>query len=148
MDIAGIDLIQTGFSLVISLVGYVLLAFGLYTVAKRRGVRNPWLAWIPFGQSWMLGCISDQYRQVALCETKNRRKVLLGTRISMMVISILVLVLCFVILFSVLSIGFQNLENMTEDMTILKATARKSFLFLSLYRVLMTKYIRNISRCR
>ena len=84
-------------SSLISIATYVLTSLALYSIAKRRGIHKPWIAWIPIIQVWTLGCISDQYRQVALCETKNRRKVLLGTRISMMVISILVLVLCFVI---------------------------------------------------
>jgi ABC-type multidrug transport system permease subunit len=63
---------------------------------------------------WLLGCIADQYRSVARGEVKNRRKVLLGTQIATMVISALVLALCIVILFSILSVGLSNLENMDE----------------------------------
>ena len=93
MDMAGIDLLQTGFSFIIGLVGYVLLAFGLYTVAKRRGVRNPWLAWLPFGQSWMLGCISDQYQFVAWRRNKNKRKAMLWLDIISAVLCCITLVL-------------------------------------------------------
>ena len=46
----------------LAIVSYVLLAWGLFTIAKRRGINKPWLAWIPVVNVWMLGCISDQYR--------------------------------------------------------------------------------------
>ena len=48
------------FSLAVSAVFYVLQSLSLYTIANRRGIRNPWLAWIPVGSSWTIGCISDQ----------------------------------------------------------------------------------------
>lgn len=101
-------------STLISIATYVLTALSMHTIAKRRGIHNPWLAWIPVANMWLLGCIADQYRSVARGEVKNRRKVLLGTRIAIMVISALVLVLCFVLLFSILSVGLSNLENMDE----------------------------------
>ena len=39
---------------------YVLWSLGVYTIAKRRGIRKPWLSWIPVGNLWILGSISDQ----------------------------------------------------------------------------------------
>ena len=56
---------------------YVLLSWGLYAIAKRRGVRKPWLAWVPIGNMWVLGCIADQYRLHARKQKTNRRKTLL-----------------------------------------------------------------------
>ncbi|MBQ2244499.1 MAG: hypothetical protein II320_01525 [Oscillospiraceae bacterium] len=79
-------------SIVISLVTYVLMAVGLYSVAKRRGIRNPWLAWIPLVNVWVLGCISDQYRYVAKGQNKSKRKVLLTLSIIVEVVSIVLLV--------------------------------------------------------
>ena len=64
-------------SLIMSVVGYILLSLGLYAIAKRRGISKPWLAWVPFGQSWMLGCVSDQFQYVALGREKSKRKLLL-----------------------------------------------------------------------
>lgn len=101
-------------SSLISIAVYVLTGLGMYTIAKRRGIHKPWLAWVPIANLWLLGCIADQYRSVARGEVKNRRKVLLGTRIAMVVLSILVLVLCITMLFSILSVGLRNLENMDE----------------------------------
>lgn len=67
---------------VLAFVGYILLGLGMYTIAKRRGIANPWMAWVPFGQSWILGCISDQYQYVMLGREKNKRKLLLGLEIG------------------------------------------------------------------
>ena len=68
---------------------YVLQALGLYTVAKRRGINHPWLAWVPVGNLWLLGTISDQYQYVAKGRVRNRRKVLLGLIIGMFGVLIL-----------------------------------------------------------
>lgn len=38
---------------------YVLQALALQTMAKRRGIANAWLAWVPVGSSWLLGAIAD-----------------------------------------------------------------------------------------
>ena len=56
---------------------YVLTAFALYTVAQRRGLNRPWLAWIPVVNCWVLGSLSDQYRYVVKNEIRSKRKVLL-----------------------------------------------------------------------
>ena len=69
---------------------YVLQSLGVYTMAKRRGIRHPWLSWLPIGNDWMWGCLADQYQYVAKGKIKNRRKVLL-------VLSILIVVLALVI---------------------------------------------------
>lgn len=62
---------------ILNIVGYVLLALSLYTIAKRRGISNPWLAWIPVVQIWVLGSISDQFRYVTKAQVKNKRTTLL-----------------------------------------------------------------------
>lgn len=90
-------------SMVIGLVAYVLMAVGLYTIAKRRGIRNPWLAWIPVANYWLLGCISDQYQYVAKGQNKSRRKLLLTLSIIVEVLCIVLIVLLAVWLVSVLS---------------------------------------------
>ena len=61
----------------IHVAAYVLLALGLFTIAKRRKVRNAWMAWVPVLNLWLLGCISDQYRYVTRGQEKNRRTLLL-----------------------------------------------------------------------
>ena len=56
---------------------HVLYGCGLYTVAKRRFIKNAWVAWIPFACVWTLGCLSDQYRYVTRGQERSRRYVLL-----------------------------------------------------------------------
>ena len=65
------------FLLAMGIVFYILQSLGVYTIAKRRGIRKPWLAWIPLGDVWIIGSISDQYQYVKLGKITNRRKVLL-----------------------------------------------------------------------
>ena len=71
----------SGISSLISVAAYVFSALAIYTIAQRRGIKNPWLAWIPMVNVWILGSISDQYRYVAKGEVKNKRKILLGVNI-------------------------------------------------------------------
>ncbi len=77
----------------LAIASYVLMALGLYTVAKRRGIHKAWLAWIPVANVWLLGCVSDQYRQVAKGQVKNRRKLLLTLEIVVVVLAVLVSIL-------------------------------------------------------
>ena len=67
----------------LSILMYVFQSVGLHSIAKRRGIRKPWLAWLPLGNMWILGSISDQYQYVAKGNVRNRRKVLLGLTIAM-----------------------------------------------------------------
>ena len=70
---------------------YVLQALALYTIAQRRGIKKPWLAWIPVVNVWILGSISDQYQYVVKRQVKNKRKVLLGLNIAMTILAILLI---------------------------------------------------------
>ena len=65
---------------------YILQSLGLYTIAQRRGIKHPWMAWLPVTNMWLLGSIADQYRYVAKGQVRNRRKVLLGMNIAMLVL--------------------------------------------------------------
>ena len=60
---------------------YILTALAMYTVSRRRGLKKPWLAWIPVLNCWLLGSISDQYQYVVKGENKNKRKWLLSLNI-------------------------------------------------------------------
>lgn len=76
------DLISFG----VSVTAYVLTALALYTIAKRRGIKHPWLAWIPVADMWLLGCISDQYHYVVKGQVNNRRKTMLTLNIVWIVL--------------------------------------------------------------
>lgn len=66
----------------IGVVGYVFSSLGIYTIAKRRRIHNPWLAWLPIGNVWIQGCISDQYQYVVKGKKTGRRKILLGLSLA------------------------------------------------------------------
>ncbi len=70
------------FAMAYSIAAYVLHSLGLYTIAQRRRIRKPWLAWIPLGNLWLLGSISDQYQYVAKGKVTGRRKIMLGLSIA------------------------------------------------------------------
>lgn len=80
-------------SFLVSLVVYVITAGTLYTIAERRGIDKPWLAWIPVCQLYLLGAISDHYQLIARYTTTNNRKTLLWLQIVMLVLLALALLL-------------------------------------------------------
>ena len=76
----------------ISLAVYVFTALGLYTLAQRRGLRHPWLAWIPVANVWILGSLSDQYRYVVRGQVRSKRKALLTLNIISAVMGVVMVV--------------------------------------------------------
>lgn len=81
-------------SSLLSIAAYVLTALALYTLAQRRGLNRPWLAWIPVVNCWLLGSLSDQYRYVVKGEIKSKRKVLLVLNILSTVIGMAMIGIC------------------------------------------------------
>lgn len=83
---------------VIALIFYIFESAGLYTLAKRRGIHYPGLAWVPVARDWVMGSLSDQYA-MRLGQNKSYRKVLpaLGAVVTILA----VLVLSFIIQFMV-----------------------------------------------
>ena len=77
-----------GTPMLLAVASYVLTALALYTVARRRGLKNPWLAWIPVADSWLLGSLSDQYRYVVKGEHTHHRAFLLFFRILTVVLTL------------------------------------------------------------
>ena len=60
-----------------AVVSYILGSKGMYAIAARRGIPNPWMAWIPVACNWTLGSISDQYQLRKYGQDPNLRKTLL-----------------------------------------------------------------------
>lgn len=95
--LAAILAVYMGFIMVMlafALVAYILQSLGMYTIAQRRGIRNPWLAWVPVGNLWIMGSISDQYQYVVKGKRTNRRKILLGMSLG----SVGTIILMFVVI--------------------------------------------------
>ena len=88
MIVLGIVLVILGIVLVCCLVGWILSSIGLHKVAKRRGIRHAWLAWLPIGSEWILGSVSDQYQHLIQGKVTSRRKILLILSLASVVVCI------------------------------------------------------------
>lgn len=86
MELLPTYLTSMGLSLIFSIVCYVFTSLSYYTIAKRRGINKPWLAWIPIGNVWITGSLSDQYRYVVKGQVTNKRKVLLGLETGLYIV--------------------------------------------------------------
>lgn len=75
--VAGALLVTAIVALLLGIVLYVIKSLGLYTIAKRRGIACPWLAWLPVGCEWITASIADQYRKVTSGKATIRRFVVL-----------------------------------------------------------------------
>ncbi len=74
-------------SLGLGLVMYIFYSLSLFTLAKRRGILHPGLAWVPIGGArWIMGSLADQYVYLAEGKIKNQRKVLLWLEIGVYVL--------------------------------------------------------------
>ena len=62
---------------ILFLPGYILTGISLHSIANRRGIERPWMAWVPMMQLYTLGCISDQYQAIVLGKQKNKRAIML-----------------------------------------------------------------------
>ena len=113
-----LSLITNAGSSLMSIVIYVFTALSLYSIAKRREISKPWMAWIPVVNCWILGSISDQYRYVAKGETKNKRKTLLILNIISCVVAIAFLVFFFVAIFDM--VQSTMLYDMDEEELVIK----------------------------
>ena len=100
-------------SFLIGIAGYVLYAWGLCTIAKRRGISNPWLAWIPVANVWIVGSLSDQFRYVTKGQIRNKRKTLL---ILMGVMAVLVIALIVLTAMNVVNMMPVAMEGSEEAM--------------------------------
>ena len=100
----GMMLISSLYSILV----YVLHSVGLYSIAKRRGIQNPWLAWIPLANLWTLGSVSDQYQYVTKGKVTHRRKVLIGLTIALYAIVIVFMVMALYMIFGLAADPYAN----------------------------------------
>ena len=125
-EMLAVNGISAAFSGIIHLAVFVFTALALYSMAKNRGIRNPWLAWIPVANVWILGSLSDQYRYVVKGEIKSKRKI-------MIVLAVVMAVLYWVFLVAaVLCVGhiFFGLFNGVSEQTLLSRITVPGLLLL------------------
>lgn len=105
-------------SVFLTMLTYVLTAFGLYDMAKLRGIENPWLAWIPVANIWILGSLSDQYRYVARGQICSKRKSLL---ILKLMATALGLVMFSLVTAAVVRMLFGSVQGLSADLLLRQA---------------------------
>lgn len=117
-------------SSLVGILSYVFSSLALYTIAQRREIRKPWLAWIPVVNVWILGSISDQYRYVTSGEVKNKRKVLLTLSIINWLLGVAAVIRIFVALFSVASAAMQGISEQALVQMVMKGLTSGALLAL------------------
>lgn len=95
-------------SMLLGIASYVLTAMAIYTISRRRGLNNPWLAWIPVANCWLLGSLSDQYSYVVKGENKSKRKWLLILSIVSFALTVAIVILAISTVGSAILGGFHN----------------------------------------
>ena len=55
----------------IQIVLYLIDSFALHRMAGNTGMKNPWIAWIPFEKDYLLGSLADRYNDT-IREKKTR----------------------------------------------------------------------------
>ena len=88
MMFVGIYLTILAVVLVCCLVGWIIRSMSLHSIAKRRGIRNAWMAWIPVGSEWVLGSVADQYQHLVNGKITSRRKILMLLTVATGVVAV------------------------------------------------------------
>lgn len=45
----------------VAIANYIMSSLAIYKLASRRKISNPWMAWLPFANDWIVGKITDDY---------------------------------------------------------------------------------------
>lgn len=92
---------------------YVLTSLSLYTIAKRRLIRNPWLAWLPIASVWTIGSIADDY-DARMNINRKWRVVLLTLTLVFFAVFMIMYIAMFVMVFSFV-MEHQIVEPLPEE---------------------------------
>lgn len=74
---------------VFALIMYIFEAIGLYSVAKRRGLKHPFMAWIPYTNTYLFGKAAEQYETAVKGKSKNYKAILLSLSIILTAVTVL-----------------------------------------------------------
>lgn len=100
-------------SLAGAILSYVLSSLSVYTIAKRRMISNPWLAWIPFANYWTIGAIADDY-DARMGIKRKWRVILLTLSLVFLGTFLLIYITIFAVGFS-LALKYQYVNTVTPD---------------------------------
>ncbi len=125
---------------ILSLVTYIFSSLGFYTLAKRRGIRAPGLAWIPIGGTrWILGSLSDQYASLTGAKLRCSRHILLWGELVLTAAAIPLLVFAIQLLTATLAgqdVTMQLMQlNGVQTLLNLASIALSVMIYIALYKV-------------
>jgi len=131
-------LVAIAIAVVVAAVGlYVLWALALSKAAKKHGVAKPWLAWIPFARSYLLGAIVDAIRARDQKSSLHLAKGMLIADIASSVFSPLSSVKNILVLFGIYYIVAEKQDTAATVLCLLLSASAPAlspaFLFLSTY---------------
>ena len=109
---AGLGMAVNLLAVALSVTSYVLLSLGLYRIATRRGIKHGWLAWLPVGNLWILGSISDGYQSAVNGRKSDKRKILLVLNILMYILFAIMIVGVVMMLVNVFQFTLSNMDAM------------------------------------
>lgn len=87
----------------IGIVNYVLTSYSLYKIADNRGIKNSWLAWVPFGVNWVIGSICDYFDQLKGVNRRWRVALLTFSLITLGIITVLYIAAIAIIVAAIVS---------------------------------------------
>lgn len=141
----GVYLVIYAISMALSIAFYVLQSLGYHTLAKRRGIANPWLAWLPIGNAYIMGAVADDYNIKARNVKTNYRKILLYLLIAVFALAVMLYPILFVGVFSAIEadsaeLGLGVLFTVIIISILLLAVAVTAcvFEYISIYRILQS----------
>ncbi|PWM06153.1 MAG: hypothetical protein DBY06_01630 [Clostridiales bacterium] len=119
---------------------YIFSSLGFYTLAKRRGIRAPGLAWIPIGGTqWILGSLSDQYASLTGAKLRCSRHILLWGELVLTAAAIPLLVFAIQLLTATLAgqdVTMQLMQlNGVQTLLNLASIALSVMIYIALYKV-------------
>lgn len=125
---------------ILSLVTYIFSSLGFYTLAKRRGIRAPGLAWIPIGGvRWIWGSLADQYAGLTGSKLRCSRHILLWGELALTAAAIPLLAASIQMLTAVMAgqdISAQLLQlNGIQTLLNLVGIALSVMAYIALYKI-------------
>ena len=104
---------------VFALIMYIFEAIGLYSVAKRRGLKHPFMAWIPYTNTYLFGKTAEQYETAVKGKSKNYKAILLSLSIILTAVSVLFSVVIYALSNSIVYLALAQDCAYNSDATVL-----------------------------
>ena len=117
---------------------YIVQSFALYRLGKNCGMKHAWVAWIPVGSTWAIGCVTDRIDAERGFNRKWRSILLVLTVIMFAVMFLFYVVLLFFCFASLMELYISE-ESMLGFVLILYL-----FLFLMILPSVLLNALMNV----